>query len=560
MKNSNLIHLVLVLSILAAGCSKNRPTQKEENIPINAKGDLLGQEGEVENWFTKSPDLDLVEGTQADRTYVDFNLKTDVAPIIVAVIDSGVDVKHEDLQGQIWVNEDEVPGNGLDDDKNGFVDDVNGWNFLGSYDKSRKPINIDDTTLEVTRELVAMKKLKAQREAQGLTLSESETKYLQKLDAEVSEELKVAKESKDRFEPEYKIIKASYEILKPLLNNVELKDLTLKLVSELSVVEVRDIAARDAIVASMDKLKVVSVARLLRLIARADSALNVYYNENFDPRKVIIGDDPSDFNDRNYGNNDLLAGDANHGTHVSGIIAAVRNNNLGINGIATNVKIMVLRAVPNGDEYDKDVANSVRYAVDNGARIVTMSFGKAYSPYKEKVDEAFRYAAAKNVLIVHAAGNSSLNTDIFPHFPNKFMAQSGAEISTFLDVGANSEKKGLDLPAVFTNYGQSTVDIFAPGVNLKSTVVGSLYATYSGTSMATPCVTGVAALVLSQYPDLSALELKAILKNSARTYPDLIVNLPGALAEPLKVLFRKLSETGGIVDTFEALKLAASRQ
>jgi cell wall-associated protease len=575
MKSKKLLTLVISLAFLGTGCSKIFMGMKErpkptptDRAPINAKGDLLGQEGDVANWFTKSPELEKVEGTQADRAYAELNVRTDVAPIVVAVIDSGVDVSHEDLQGQIWVNPGESgldaqgrdkATNGIDDDGNGFVDDVNGWNFLGSYDKDHNPIDINSTTLEVTRELVRMKKLKAETEAQGQTLSETDAAYLAKLDKEVADNLKKSQDGKVLFESGYEVIKASYNILKPLLN-VELQDLTLKQVEDLSVTEDSQVSARKFIIEAMAKLGSKDVARVLRKIKSFNSAVNYYYNENIDPRKDIIGDDVNDMADHNYGNNDLLGGDANHGTHVAGIIGAVRNNNLGVDGIATNVKIMVIRAVPDGDEYDKDVANAIRYAADNGARIASMSFGKAYSPNKKGVDEAYRYAASKGMLIVHAAGNDSLDTDVNSFFPNRYIqAHPGSEISTWVEVGASSANKGLTLPAIFSNYGRSSVDLFSPGVDLKSTVVGQKYATYSGTSMATPCVSGVAALVLSQHPNLTALELKSILKNSARTHPDLIVNLPGYVQEPLKVLFRKLSQTGGIVDAFEALKLAAAQ-
>jgi subtilisin family serine protease len=291
-------------------------------------------------------------------------------------------------------------------------------------------------------------------------------------------------------------------------------------------------------------------ARLNRILDTYGDQLQYYYNEDFNPR-TIVGDNYTDVSQRNYGNNDVVGPDSSHGTHVAGIIAAVRDNNLGMKGVATNVKIMAIRVVPNGDERDKDVANGIRYAVDNGAKIINMSFGKAYSPFKKVVDEAVKYAEAKGVLLVHAAGNSNQNNDTEANFPNRYAKSGQTEFTNWLEIGASGFEKGLNLPADFSNYGKKSVDLFAPGVDILSTTPDNSYDTYSGTSMASPAAAGVAALVMSYESQLNAQDLRSLLLDTSRRYPKLMVNLPGT---ETPVLFSSLSRTGTIIDVFEATK------
>lgn len=292
-------------------------------------------------------------------------------------------------------------------------------------------------------------------------------------------------------------------------------------------------------------------ARLNSVLDYYGDQLQYYYNESFNPR-TIVGDNYTDLSERVYGNNDVIGPDSSHGTHVAGSIAAVRDNNLGIKGVATNVKIMAVRVVPNGDERDKDVANGIRYAVDNGAKIINMSFGKAYSPYKKVVDEAVRYAESKGVLLVHAAGNDNKDNDVLPSYPMRTDSLAKRDFSNWLEIGASSYAKGLSLPADFSNYGKKTVDFFAPGVDILSTTPDNSYDTYSGTSMASPTAAGVAALLLSYDPSMDAESVKALMIDTSRRYPKLKVNLPGT---ETPVLFSSLSTFGSIVDAFEAAKI-----
>ena len=248
--------------------------------------------------------------------------------------------------------------------------------------------------------------------------------------------------------------------------------------------------------------------------------------------------------------------DAEHGTHVAGIIGAERGNGIGVDGIAPAVKLMTIRTVPNGDERDKDVANAIRYAVDNGAQVINMSFGKAYSPRKAVVDEAVRYAESRNVLLVHAAGNDAADIGETPSFPIRNFA-GGGMASNWIEVGASGWRAPDGLAATFSNYSANEVDVFAPGVDIYSTVPGDEYSRNSGTSMAAPVVTGLAALLMAYYPGLDAREVRQIILDSATRLPDTSVIRPGT--EDERVLFGTLSATGGIVNAYEALRLAEQR-
>jgi subtilisin family serine protease len=293
------------------------------------------------------------------------------------------------------------------------------------------------------------------------------------------------------------------------------------------------------------------LAELEKAVEHFEVQAKYAYNVDFDPRS-IVGDDPDDYKEKFYGNNDPTGPDPSHGTHVAGIIAANRNNQLGIDGIADHVLIMPIRAVPNGDERDKDIANSIRYAVDNGADIINMSFGKSYSPGKKYVDKAVKYAERKGVLLIHAAGNSSKEITPENNFPNRYFEKRGSS-DAWIEVGASGSIEDENLAASFSNFSKEGVDLFAPGVDIYSTIPGSLYENNSGTSMASPTVAGVAALLLAYYPDLKPEEVKTILKSSVYNMSDDKVILPG---QEEMVSFGELSQTGGVVNAFQAIQMA----
>lgn len=494
------------------------------------------------NWVNKSPVDDNIYGAEVEKSYQ--LLLKDKTPtnIIVAVIDGGVDITHEDLKDNIWINTNEIPNNGIDDDNNGYIDDINGWNFLGNS----KGENISYENLEVTR---IYKRFK---DRDPKSFNDAEKYAYQSF-----------KDAKKSYTKQYKGINKQKKRLTKFKNKY---NSAYKKVSEAIQKDEVTLSDLEKLKSSNKSLKK-EVKLLYRLMsfgfsadlfdefeAMLDEQLNYHLNINFNARE-IIGDDITDINSPN-GNNNVYGPEASHGTFVSGIIAAQRNNGIGIDGINENVQIMALKAVPNGDERDKDIAKAIRYAADNGARVINMSFGKELSPYKFLVDDACKYAQEKGVLLVHAAGNDGYNIDKVKQYPTKNISDT-EQIKTWITVGASSMQKNASFAASFTNYGKEMVDIFAPGVEVKSLAPESKYDIGDGTSFSAPVVSGVAALVLSYYPELTALELKEILLKSSIKYKGFEVNKPGDYSRKKKQIeFNELSKTSGIVSAYEALKLA----
>lgn len=570
MKNKiSVVCLLLVTSFVGlSGCTNARPDPKNSVPSLDEIADRVGQKGDrrelappsgtlvgdqIPNWFNQDSAQVGVEGVSSDRAYRELRLATPSRKVIVAVIDGGVDTEHEDLKSKMWVNAREIPGNRIDDDHNGYIDDIHGWNFLGSTNAGGVPTHIDATTLEVTREFKRLSVLKEQRE-----LDAKELALFNEVETLVSNERKEAHEVLGRVavllqkaEPLYLVLK---EVL--LVQDVKAFDmLTRKSVEDLVVTDPALVDAKTQLIQAFEVAIATTIARAKLAQTRMEETLNFTHNPDFDPRKEIIGDDPNDVNDHNYGNADVKGPDAGHGTHVAGIIAAQRENGLGIDGVAIDVEIMALRAVPNGDEYDKDIANAVRYAVDNGAQVINMSFGKAYSPLKAAVDAAFEYAATRGVMLVHAAGNSALDNDVSNHFPSRLNAAQGTQIAGWLEVGASSALKGKELPAVFSNYGKTAVDLFAPGVKIRSSVPDhNAYKIFSGTSMASPAAAGVAAVIKGQFPHLTGSAIREAMMASVVTYPDLEVRKPFEMGEAVMIPFLNLSITGGVVNLYRALK------
>jgi len=291
-------------------------------------------------------------------------------------------------------------------------------------------------------------------------------------------------------------------------------------------------------------------------VERLENLLANGLNPEFDPRD-IVGDDYADTGERVYGNSDVTGPDASHGTGVAGIVAAERNNGIGVDGIATNTRIMVVRTVPNGDERDKDVANAIRYAVDNGAHIINMSFGKAYSPFKDVVDAAVRYAQERGALMVHAAGNDAKDLATENNFPNRYFT-GGDTATLWIEVGASAWGGRANLASPFSNYGAAQVDVFAPGSDVTSTSPGNEYEPASGTSFAAPVVSGIAAMLMAYYPDLTAADVRRIILESAVPLRDEMVVRPGE--QEMQVRFGDLSVTGGIVNAYRAVQMAERMQ
>lgn len=519
-------------------------------VPAANAQDMENDQDSSRDWFVGNPDTDRVQGMSVDKAY-DVVKGRESKTVVVAVIDSGVDIDHEDLQGKIWINEDEIADNGIDDDKNGYVDDRYGWNFIGGPDG-----NVEVDTYELTRIYGDL-----HQRFDGMDASDIKKKDKKDYDFYMS--------IKDDFESTYEQAANQYAFYKQLKDNVLRYHTLIKAylgVDSLTISDLRDVNSSDSTILAARNLTAMIFqnvgpdadfdaidVELQDAVEHFGNQVNYAYNVKFDPR-TIIGDDYSDPYEKYYGNNDVKGHDPSHGTHVAGIIAANRSNELGMQGVADNVKIMVVRAVPDGDERDKDVANAIIYAVDNGAQIINMSFGKSYSPYKEAVDKAVEYAEDKGVLLIHAAGNSSKDIDTRDNFPTRRYS-SGKEASTWLEIGASSSGADEEMVGDFSNYGKKTVDVFAPGVDIYSTTPGNTYSSFNGTSMAAPSTAGVAALLMSYYPDLNASQVKDILKKSSRKFDNLEVRRPGK--EDL-VEFSELSITGGIINAYEAVKMAES--
>jgi cell wall-associated protease len=462
--------------------------------------------------------------------------------IIVAVIDDGIDIEHEDLKQNIWVNPKEIPGNSVDDDLNGYVDDINGWDFIGG---TQMDVEIDN--LEMTR-LVRDYRIKygTKTKKDIIKADRADFARFKKLEAELAKKLEEAGKNFNT----YKTIKQFFDALEQELETTDItaKDLEKFNPSKNEAKIARKIILDQCIGGKSTPKKVFDD---IKEAHKHFYALYKYQlNTEYDPR-YMVGDVYEDTKNRFYGNNEVKGPNGDHGTHVGGIIGAVRDNNIGMQGIAPLVKIMVLRVVPDGDERDKDVANAVRYAVDNGAKVINMSFGKAYSYNKTYVDEAFKYAESKDVLIIHAAGNDGKNTDKESNFPTPFY-EDGSLCKTWIEVGASDRDQN---PADFSNYGKKTVNVFAPGVNIYSTVINNEYKAFSGTSMASPVTAGLAALIRAYYPHLTAVQVKQVIEGSV-VKPTQKVKKPGSKKKKTK--YKKLCTTAGIINANEALKAAAA--
>lgn len=543
--------LVVLLAVALAACSSGPtspaspvpappppPPPEREVTPPPAVADTvpaapLFREA-ARDWHLEDPS-EGAPGIGAARAYRELLAnRQPQRTVVVAVIDGGVDTTHVDLHANLWSNEDEVAGNGTDDDSNGYADDVRGWNFIGGG--MGEDVHWD--TFEVTR-------LHAQCLSGALT------------DAarceQIAEDFSARRDEASATLQQIQMIDGALSQIMPVLRSAVAPDsLTAQSVNALQASSPQLQQAKQLYL----QLAANGITPAIIEEARGQYQTQLEYNLNtdFDPRS-IVGDDYGNKDERTYGNADPAGPDAKHGTHVAGIIGAVRGNGEGIDGVASGVRIMSVRTVPDGDERDKDVANAIRYAVDNGAQIINMSFGKDYSPFKSAVDEAIRYADENGVLMIHAAGNDGKNTDVEPNFPTPYY-DNGGRAQLWIEVGASSWRGADTLATSFSNYGAERVDVFAPGEAITSTVPGGGYEPQDGTSMAAPVVSGLAALIMAYYPSLSAADVKQIILDSATPHADDTAIRPG---DGTHVRFGTLSVTGGIVNAYEALKLAAQR-
>jgi subtilisin family serine protease len=523
-----LIKLTYLSLIAALTLSLSANAQSTEKVAVAKKGALT--ENELKRWSHLDLDKDSIPGMSVDRVYSELLKGKTSTLVIVGIVDSGVDIEHEDLKSVIWTNKKEIPGNKIDDDKNGYVDDIYGWNFLGNSTKE----NYEYERIIKNKKLV------------------DEATYLK---AKAINDKKIEEANQTKFQIELALngTKKADETLIKLLGKPNYT------AEELDAIESKDQEVIQSIAIMKQMLAYgLSVADLKKEIEKElESYIRVQSGENLKTNyRKVVGDNPDDIKDTKYGDNNVMGPDKEeilHGTHVAGIVAQVRNNKIGGDGIANNVQILTVRAVPDGDEYDKDIALGIRYAVDNGAKVINGSFGKAFSPHKQWVYDAIKYAESKDVLIVHAAGNDAKDIDKEDNFPN----DSDDKVTEFADnmitVGALNYEYGTNVVADFSNYGKLNVDVFAPGVKIYASTPNNTYQFLQGTSMAAPNVAGVAALIRSYYPTLTAKQVKHILMDSGTA----IKSSVAVGGDPDKSrLFSALSQSGKMVNAYNAMVMA----
>ncbi|MBC2838309.1 S8 family serine peptidase [Robiginitalea sp. SC105] len=502
-------------------------------------------------WHHADWQRDSLPGISLDKAYTwlrENRGRQEGKEVVVAILDTKIDVNHEDIRDNLWTHPGEIPGNGLDDDGNGYTDDVHGWNFLGNSDGEDVHYQLRETARAAR--LLAL--------ADTAALGHSDPRRL----ATLRKYAAAYREDSSFFRHNFRLLDSIYgsyrdarRILEPLLGKRLRNRASLDSLAELQpglegpIDHFRDFILRYNLSDS-----------LIQTNRETDSIQNRYfYNPDYDER-AIIGDRPDDFFDRRYGN-PMVRGRVpfEHAIGVAGVLAARRDQGLGVQGIANPIRIMPVVMVAEGDEHDKDVALAIRYAVDNGARIINMSWGKRQSLYPEWVADAIRYASERDVLLVHSAGNLADDLDAVDYYPLDY-TRDGEFTRSFITVGALAPRRGRSLVARFSSYGQRNVDLFAPGDLIYTAQTGNTRAFKQGTSFAAPLVARVAALVWSYYPDFSAAEIKDILLASA-TRIDAEVYLPqkDEQAERELVPFSRLSRSGGILNAFAALQLAAVR-
>ena len=523
-------------TLLKSSNSLTLKTEKVEDVQLKV-------------WSATDLATDTIPGMSVDKAYAELIPNLKGINVIVAVIDSGIDIEHEDLKNVIWINRGEIPNNGIDDDKNGFIDDVHGWNFLG---------DIVGENLEFTRIVRRYDGKFNGKDIAEISEVDMETFVLyQKAKAEQNKNYDETEANRDRYTQMLKQVTDANNQISKKLGKEDYTAEELAAIIDPDDDEQKNIAVLTQMLSYGGSIPEFMV-RLNGGIDYYDGRMKNHFNMDTDFRGVL-NDNPYDITDTSYGNNDVdgpnpKKEDALHGTHVAGIIAAQRGNGIGMDGVAQNVEIMVVRAVPDGDEYDKDVALAIRYAVDNGAKVINTSFGKGYSQNPEWVWDAIKYAGKKDVLIVNAAGNDGVDLDITTSYPND-QNGTGAEMSdNFITIGALNYKYGEEMVATFSNYGATSVDLFSPGVKIWSTTPLDTYEYLQGTSMASPNVAGVAAMIRSYYPKLSAKQVKQVLMESGlHTSIPVIVGGEESNIQP----FDAISKSGNTANLYNALIMAS---
>ena len=549
--NLKILTLFIIIYIVY-GCSSSKVDQNTiyKTISISAKVKKLKQITEVERHIWQHKDIikDTIAGISLDRAYKELQLLNKKSnTVIVAVLDMRIHKDHEDIKDFIWKNVNEIPNNGIDDDKNGYIDDTNGWNFLGNSD-GEQTYRANFEYVRILRELNENFENINSKEIDSGKLKDYQV-YLQAKEA-YNEEIGYVKRKIRSIN--YKKVRKDF-LEKQLEKTYSNTKLTLENLQNLKPNDSRIKKNIQALI----KLKKDSVKDISDL-ALEKRYLDLYLNIDFKER-AIINDDVNNINDINYGNGNITSdnseGSHTHAIKVAGIIAANRSNQIGVKGIANNVKIMPVAISPYGDEQDKDVALAIRYAVDNGAKIINISSSKYFSMHRNWVMDALKYAEEKDVLVVTSAGNEAENLDKKQNYPDDTDEKNNEVLKNFLKVGASTYELNENIVHYTSNYGKESVDIFAPAKNIYTTYPNNAYGFSSGTSYSAPVVSGIAALIRSYYPNLSASEVKTIILNSGVTI-NWEVNKPPTTNNKELVPFSTLSKSGKIVNAYNALLMA----
>ena len=532
--------LFFCIGIYFYSCKKEKKYSFISSLSVQ---DTLKKQSKInlKNWHFKDIELDTIPGISLKRAYDSLLHNKKGKEVIIAVLDSEIDINHKDFQNYIWKNQDEIPNNGIDDDKNGYIDDIHGWNFLGN----KKGENNKFVNFEYTR---ILKKLSSLFENKKIVIKDSlsyklylnaKKKYDKRLKSDIADKKYYDKLHEYYFNAKKELSKFFKE--KPF--TIEALD-SLKKTKPKGVEEIHFLILMDCIDKGIDDDYVIKEKYIAQEIL--DKLLNLDYND-----RLIQGDNPEDITDTKYGNN-ILNNNVkllDHGTKMAGIIRNI--------GLKNEIKIMPLAISAYGDEHDKDIALAIRYAVNNGAKVINMSFGKEFSLHKEWVFDAIKYAAQNDVIIISSAGNFSYDLDVNNnYYPNDNINNEKEISDNFMLVGATSYSLTEKFKRKSSNYGTIDVDIFAPGYKIFTTYPNNEYTNNSGgTSSASAVVSGIAGLIRSYYPNLTASQVKQILMDSGLEYK-IEVKTPTKEDKNKMTPFNQLSKSGKVVNAYNVLLMA----
>jgi subtilisin family serine protease len=495
-------------------------------------------------WLYKDIIKDSISGISLEKAKNTILKNKTGREIIVAVIDSKFDINHEVLKDYIWTNPKEIL-NYKDDDNNGFVDDIYGWNFIGNSQGE----NVIDANYEYVRYIRHYSGRFENKTIDNVKEGDKE-KFILYIEVKEKLETELIK-AKNRLDYSNNIFEKYVEARDALQSYFPNYNYTLDVLNEIDTTgnnlatHVKEISE----VIKWGETNEMNVSTNTSYKSGLNKHLNIDFNE-----RSLVGDNPYDINDTIYGNNKTFnfLKHYDHGTRVSSVITNLFKYS------SSKLKILPISISPAGSYHDKDLALAIRYAVNNGAKVINMSFAKEYSINKEWVFEAFKYAEKHNVVIVRAAGNDSYdlgNYNITYPMDNE---NNGKEVSdNFLLVGSSTYKANENLKANFSSYGKNDVDVFAPGDNLFTAKPFNKYMLDRGTSLSAALISGVAALLFSHYPNLTASQVKHIIMDSGieYTFP---VKTPTKEDKDKMTPFNQLSKSGKVVNAYNALIMADS--